>query len=258
MILWSKLLRFPVQTLPRGREISRKLRKLAVISCEPAYRFALRHGVAAAIEHESVPFDHRFSCIVDVGAGRGQFALVARRRFPRARLHCFEPLTEARQTLGVVARRLGDIRVYGIALGSGGSSAELHVARNLDSSSLLPMTASHLNAFPGTDETDRVTVPLARLDDVLRPDEVPPPSLMKVDAQGSELEVLRGAERLLERFAAALVECSFLELYTGQPLADEIVCYMRGRGFRLTGIFSPVFDTKGRCVQMDALFERVQ
>lgn len=237
-------------------ELLRKLRKLAVVGREPAYRFGLRHGVAAAVEHEGIPLTKDFKSVVDVGAGRGQFALVAHRRFPRATLHCFEPLTEARKKLTAVTGRLPAAHIYDLALGSGRASVEFHVSGNLDSSSILSMTASHITAFPGSDETGRVTVPVARLDGVLRPEQLPSPSLLKIDVQGYELEVLRGAEELLERFDVILVECSFVELYAGQAQAEDVIGHLRERGFRLAGVFSPAYDAGGRCLQADALFER--
>lgn len=104
------------------------------------------------------------------------FALVAHRRFPKAALHCFEPVPQARQKLTAVTRDIPAIRVYDLALGSRGGSVEVRVSENLDSSSLLPMTTSHLLAFPGSAETERVTVPVARLDAILTPDLMPPPT----------------------------------------------------------------------------------
>lgn len=219
------------------------------------YRSALLHGVAAAVEHERIPLRQGFRAVVDVGAGRGQFALVARRRFPNATLHCFEPLPAARQKLAAVAGGFAGTRIYDLALGAGRASGELHVSADLDSSSLLQMTATQATAFPGTEETERVTVSLARLDTILGSSELRSPSLLKIDVQGYELEVLQGAEGVLESFAAILVECSFAELYAGQALADDIVGYLGQRGFRLTGVFSPTYDRVGRCLQADFLFE---
>jgi len=233
----------------------RKLRKLAIVLGEPAYRSALRHGVAAAVEHGRIPFPHQFRSVVDVGAGRGQFALVASCRFPEATLYCFEPLGEAREKLAAVTSSLRDVRILDLALGSAGGTAELHVSHNLDSSSLFPMTPLHLTAFPGTETKEGTTVSLARLEEVLSRDELFPPSLLKIDAQGYELDVLRGAEQLLPSFAAALVECSFVELYAGQALADEVTCFLCEHGFRLRGVFSVAQDDDGRCLQADMLFE---
>ena len=60
---------------------------------------ALVKGSAAGTEHGLVLQGINSNFIVDVGANRGQFALVARKVFPKARILSFEPLAEPIQTL---------------------------------------------------------------------------------------------------------------------------------------------------------------
>jgi len=133
-----------------------------------------------------------FATVVDVGAGRGQFALVARRRYPTASLHCFEPLAHSREKLAAVVGR--DVRVHAIALGSTNTPAHFHVSQKRDSSSILPITDRQVEAFPGAGEAGQIVVNRARLDEVLTPQALARPSLLKIDVQGYELEVLRGSE----------------------------------------------------------------
>jgi hypothetical protein len=59
-----------------------RVQKLLGILREPFYRSALRHGVAASIEHEAIPLRTDFRTVIDVGANRGQFALFAAHHFP--------------------------------------------------------------------------------------------------------------------------------------------------------------------------------
>ncbi len=80
--------------------------------------------------------------------------------------------------------------------------------------------------------------------------------MLKLDVQGYEIEALRGCEEFFPRFATILVEGSFMELYEGQPLADELVSWVRDRGFRLSGVHNPFYDRRGRAVQADFLFAR--
>lgn len=220
----------------------------------PDYLRALRHGVAAAVDHERVPFEPDFATVLDVGAGRGQFALVARRRYPSASLHCFEPLAHARQKLTAVVGC--DARVHAVALGSTNTPAHLHVSEKGDSSSLLPITARQVAAFPGTGEAGQIVVNRARLDEIIDPQALARPSLLKIDVQGYELEVLQGTEQVIHLIDDVLVECSFAEFYAGQPLADEVVCYLRPKGFELVGVFSIARDEAGRCLQADFHFRR--
>jgi hypothetical protein len=74
--------------------------------------------------------------------------------------------------------------------------------------------------------------------------------------QGFELPALAGCEGVLDRFAWVYVECSFMELYAGQALADEVIAWLRERGLRLSGVYNMAYDGEGRAVQTDFLFGR--
>lgn len=230
--------------------------KLVRVLRRPIYWPALALGVAAAVEHESVGFAHRFATVIDAGANRGQFALVAKRRFPDAELWCFEPLPEARRVLQRLVGDRWDARVLEYALSDAAGEADLHVAGSDDSSSLLPIGEGQRAAFPGTGEVGTTRVRTARLADVVAAEQLRRPALLKIDVQGAELPLLLGAAALLGRIDEILVECSFVELYGGQALADEIIGHLHAGGFRLSGVFSPVYRADGGCLQADLLFAR--
>jgi hypothetical protein len=82
------------------------------------------------------------------------------------------------------------------------------------------------------------------------------PALLKVDVQGFELAALSGCASLLDRFAGVYVECSFVPLYAEQPIADEVLAYLRDQGFRLSGVYNLTHDRSGGAVQADFLCER--
>jgi FkbM family methyltransferase len=234
----------------------RRSRKLIKLLREKGYRVALRAGVAAAIEHEKVAFRHDFSSIIDVGAHQGQFALLARRRYPGAMLYCIEPLTEARTRLERILINDDNVAIIDVAAADRRAETDFHVSRSSDSSSLLPITKRYTTAFPGTETAAVARVRTERLDEFLDCDSLRRPVLLKIDVQGAELAVLRGTERLLRCIDEVFVECSFVEFYEGQPLIDDVVSHLHERAFRLSGIYSVVYDGEGRCLQADLLFTR--
>jgi hypothetical protein len=98
------------------------------------------------------------------------------------------------------------------------------------------------------------TIVVGPLDSFVSAAEIESPALLKLDVQGFELKALRGCESLLDQFAFVYVECSFIELYTGQALAHEVVAWLEQRGFRLSGTHNMTRDASGREVQADFLF----
>jgi hypothetical protein len=97
---------------------------------------------------------------------------------------------------------------------------------------------------------------VVRLAEVLPASKVEAPALLKLDVQGFELQALAGCEDVLPRFDWVYVECSFMELYAGQSLADEVIAWLRERGLRLAGVYHMAYDDRGRAVQADFLFGR--
>lgn len=227
--------------------------KLSRLARHPAYWPALRQGVAASVEHHHVPFSDDIQTVLDVGASRGQFALFAAQRFPQARVISFEPLPGARATLGDVLG--GRVEVRPVAVGAVAGTAELNVSAQDDSSSLLPIGRRQMTEFPGTERASTLEVPVVTLDEELSAD-LPGPRLLKIDVQGLELDVLRGAGASLGLVDEAFIECSFVELYDGQAFADEVVEFLLGHGLRLAGVYGISYAADGSAVQADFFFRR--
>jgi FkbM family methyltransferase len=218
------------------------------------YRRALRYGVAATVEHGAVAFPHEYRTVVDVGSHKGQFALFAREEFPSAKIICVEPLEDERAR---IRRAVGeDVRLLAVAAGDRSGTQLIHISRASDSSSLLPITGNYTSAFEGTEEVSTQPVQVERLDALLAEQELARPVLLKIDVQGGELDVLRGAQGLLAQCDEIFVECSFVEFYEGQALADEVIGYLVGEGQRLIGAYNLVYSASGQTLQADLLFSR--
>jgi hypothetical protein len=78
---------------------------------------------------------------------------------------------------------------------------------------------------------------------------------LKIDVQGYELNVLRGAEKTLIDVDIILIETSFYELYKNQPLFKDIYDFLSNRGFDYYGSFEQLYDLRdGRILQADSIF----
>ena len=234
-----------------------RLQKFTRVMATPAWAVALiRYLVAASAEHVSALSGLRCAVVVDIGANRGQFSLLARGLNPVARIYAFEPLPEAAARYRTVFARDPGVTLHEAAIGTRTGQAAIHISRCDDSSSLLPITSTQAALFAGTKEVGTTMVKVAPLDEFLTPEQIIEPALLKLDVQGYELEALKGCETLLDRFAYAYVECSFMELYAGQALADEVVGWLQKRGFQLCGVYNMSYYKGGRAVQGDFLFSR--
>jgi FkbM family methyltransferase len=195
--------------------------------------------------------------VLDVGANVGQFAAQLRSAGYTGRVVSFEPLSGAFAELS--RRAAGDDRweVVNAAVGDGGTTATIHVAGNSFSSSLLPMTDKHATAAPGSEPVGTEEVRLVGVPEVVDRFAVEASrTLLKIDTQGYEGQVLDSAGPLVDRLAAIQLELSFVELYAGQPLFDELVRRMQAAGLTLWSLETGFSDQQGRLMQVDGLFVR--
>jgi len=235
-------------------KLSRQARKLLKVLTHSDYRAAFRRGrVAAAVEHESLLKSLDVATVVDIGANRGQFAIVSRHCYPTARIISFEPLPGPARQYRSVLNGDPNVTLHEVAIGPERSTAMMHIAAEDDSSSLLPITELQ-HSISGTTEVATQSIQIERLDDRITAEQLQSPALLKIDVQGYELATLQGCEPLLDRFAYLYVECSFLELYAGQALAAEVIDYLTKHGFSLRGTYNVQYDGEGKAVQADMLF----
>ena len=187
-----------------------KVRKLLFMLIRARYWPALIRSCAPSLEHRTIIRYKSWSTLIDVGANKGQFTLLALNRNPSIRVFAFEPLRQAAGTYARLFSRSRNVKLYQCALGSSEASGTLHISRKDDSSSILPISDRQVRIFPGTESIGSQQVEVKRLDSILSQGDVKPPSLLKIDVQGFELEVLKGAEMLLGVSDDIYVEVSFV------------------------------------------------
>ena len=200
---------------------------------------------------------HGVDTVLDVGANVGQFASLIRRAGFAGRILSCEPLSGAFGELRKRAERDALWTPVRTAVGRELGETKINVSANSFSSSVLGMTDAHRNSAPGSGYVAQETVPLTTVAKLVADHGIAPSrTLLKIDTQGYEDEVLAGAADLVGVFAAIQLELSFVELYTGQQLFDDLYARMRGLGYSLY-ILEPGFsDADGRLLQCDGLFVR--
>ena len=213
-------------------------------------------GVAPAVEHRDVLRSLNVDGIIDVGANRGQFTLACRFALPAVPVVAFEPIPNEAETFRKVHGTRGEVTLIESALGETKGAATLHLSKSADSSSLLPIGKKQTELFENTVEVGTITVPVHRLDDFASCWLGRSRQLLKLDVQGYELNVLRGATEALKSCAYIYAECSEVALYDGQALRTEVEAFLKQHGFNIQGRYNEQMDM-GQLIQADYLFSRI-
>lgn len=196
--------------------------------------------------------------VLDVGAAVGNYGKWIREVGYEGRICSFEPLSAAFKQLqrNTAADPLWECRK--LALGPEAGTAEINVAGNSDSSSLLPMEERHEQAAPSSVYIGAERVEVATLDGVWEEvvgDARKP--FLKLDVQGYELETLRGAVESVPKLHGVQAELSLVPLYEGGPLWLEVIEFLRDRGFHVAGLEAGYADpVTGEMLQADGIFIR--
>jgi FkbM family methyltransferase len=197
--------------------------------------------------------------IFDIGANEGQFGGFIRDLGYKGHLVSFEPLTTAYQQLINNSKNDPLWKVAPqMAIGDEDGEITINIANNSESSSVLNMLDSHTQADGGSVYIGSEKVRISKLDSVYS-NFVDNNSkvFLKIDTQGFEDRVLRGAGKLLERTVGLQLELSLVPLYSNQKLFDELTAQLKDIGFEIWSI-NPVFsDPKtGRQLQVDVTLFR--
>ena len=197
--------------------------------------------------------------VIDGGANVGQFGRILRSAGFTGRIHSIEPLSGAYAELAASAKPDPMWTVEHGALSDREGVVEINIAGNSVSSSILPMLAAHSDAAPESTYVGTESVRMVTVDSlVARLGIDPTRTMLKLDVQGYEAVALAGASGCIDRFAAAQVELSYVPLYDGSWLADELTAFLAKHGYQLW-MYDPaaMYDpTTGRLLQCDGVFVR--
>jgi FkbM family methyltransferase len=154
-----------------------------------------------------------------------------------------------------------NVRLVPLALGRASGTAELHVASDPGSSSLLRPDPDVISQRPEVARIESVatrTVEMTTLDEWMGDEGVPGIDALKLDVQGSELAILEGATHALGSVRLLEVEVEFNEMYEGQPLFGEIDRVLRNRGFVLWRLSHLVhYGVEGESTRFEVRDEQV-
>lgn len=168
----------------------------------------------------------RINCVVDVGANRGQFARELRGIGYTDHIISFEPVTREFAELESAFSHDSKWRGHKLALGHENTSASIN---------LHPMS-TYNSLLPSEQTLPTETIQLRRLDamfDHIIEHVVEPRVFLKLDTQGFDTQVFRGADGCLSRILGLQSELSIVPIYQGMPHYIEALSLYESAGFAL-------------------------
>ena len=166
--------------------------------------------------------------IIDAGAYEGQFSRICKRIYPESAIMMIEPLLEKEFILQKFCKRYPDCQ-YVVSL-LGAEKKEVYFLKDGPGSQVVRTL----------EEKDRdsklIRLTLDTLDSLTEETPFRSPEFLKLDVQGYEIEVLKGAKRILESVEVILMEISLITLIKGAPSFYEVIKYMSEQNFRIYDI----------------------
>lgn len=194
--------------------------------------------------------------VIDVGANEGQFGLSLRRSGYFGRIASFEPIPEMFVRLKQNCSRDPKWSTYEFALGDYDGLGQLHVAEGTELSSMLTPTKWNLLREKEASEVRSETVTIRQLDTVFDKLAARRPFL-KLDVQGAEHLVLRGAKRSLSKLVGVQLEIALYQFYEDQLLLEDTLRLMNNLGF-VPAVLDPIgyYDRENPCrlMELDCVF----
>jgi FkbM family methyltransferase len=166
--------------------------------------------------------------ILDIGANIGQFHLIAKKSFPSSFVFSIEASKECEDSLKAITDS------YYIGMLAKDNSQYKFYKRKGDPTCTGNSFYKELTEFYSDDQLDIINEEGIMLDDLF--EENSEFDLIKIDTQGSELDIITGGINLCKKAKGILLEVSLTQYNEGAPLYKEVVEFMKGIGFTLTEI----------------------
>jgi len=187
---------------------------------------------------------------LDIGAYDGTWAQQFKRAFPAVRMHCFEAQDKMEPLLAALSLRHPDIGFTKALLGADSSQVvEFHMLDTRYGST----GSSIYKETTGFDSTV-VAMPVRTVDEILETVGFPPVNFIKIDVQGAEIDVLKGAVGAMKTAEVLVTEMSLVDYNEGAPLIHDVMSFLAEHGFVLYEIADTHRRKNDTLIQIDGIF----
>jgi FkbM family methyltransferase len=211
---------------------------------------------------------HEIDTVLDVGGNIGQYRDLIRQEVGfTGQIITFEPVKELAAAMTTRAAAEGDTQwsIQNFALGRADETRTLNVTKDSAFTSfLLPRNSPGIkNGDMGFES--QIDIVKHQQTSVRRLDRVLPEMLgsladrrlfLKVDTQGFDMEVIGGANGILDSVQALQTEVSVIPVYDRMPGMDATLAALKELGFHVSGLFPVSRDKHLRVIEFDCVMLR--
>lgn len=194
--------------------------------------------------------------IFDVGGSDGSTVLDFKKLFPASSIYSFEPFPNSYINLNKIAALNSDVHTFPYALSDNELPTAFYINKSKATNSLFKpiLTGSFLDNHAILEyeiQTEQKTI-----DNFMLENKILEIDILKMDVQGGELKVLKGAEQALidKKIKFILSEIWFLAGYEAQPLYHDIASYLSNFDYKPFGVYNIHYKTNGHFLWGDAIF----
>lgn len=179
--------------------------------------------------------------LFDVGANYGQTIDDFREVFPEGSIHAFEPSPAVFGPLKNKASRMKDVFVWNVGVGASKGALSLNENTHQNMSSFLEMGRDGWGNI-----NHKTSVPVTTIDEFCKEQKIASIDVLKIDTQGFELEVFKGAINSMRENKIGLLyfEVTFIDMYKGLPRFGELFEFAANNGFELVAVYPIKFRNK--------------
>jgi len=187
----------------------------------------------------------------DVGANYGQTIDEITIVFNNYKIHSFEPSPEVYEYLRNKTSHRRNINIWNYGIGSTKKHLLLNENTNRNMSSFLEIGKEGWGSIE-----HKTSVPVTTIDDFCEEQEIAKIDVLKIDTQGFELEVFKGAKKSMQENKIGLLyfEVTFIDMYQNLPSFGELYDFAINNGFELITIY-PIIYKNNRAGWTDVLFK---
>lgn len=234
-----------------------KIYKLFRLTFYPnLFKFLLK-GILPSFDHEkALRIIGKQESLIDCGCNKGQFAILAYKLNKFSEYVAFDPICHPGSVIDHLKKNNIKTCYNKVALSNNEGLKDFFITARDDSSSLKKPKELASQYFPKVRLVKQTKVNVLQLNYfqelIIK---TPQPRFLKIDVQGNELELLKGADEILNLFQFIVIECTYFNLYKGIKYnIYDLHAFLSRYNFKLIKEYNNLISN-GKLISSDRLYK---